>query len=91
MQELKRLSERESTVGGPELAAEAMRAGLVDEIQVFIVPVVVGGGTRFLPDGIRVDLQLMDERRFENGVSYLRYDVQGPPGEGTAAETRRLR
>jgi dihydrofolate reductase len=60
-------------VGGPGLAARAIEAGLVDEYQLFVAPVVVGGGKRWLPDGVRVDLELVDERRFESGFVYLRY------------------
>lgn len=71
--ELKASASRDLVVGGPGLAAAAIRARLVDEIQQFIAPVVVGGGTRFLPDGVRQDLELRDERRFGNGVVYLRY------------------
>ena len=66
-------TERDISVGGPELAAQAIRAGLVDEIQLFLSPVVVGGGTRALPNDVRVDLELLEERRFDNGVVYLRY------------------
>jgi dihydrofolate reductase len=62
-------------VGGPGLAASALHAGLVDEIQMFVVPVIVGGGTRALPDGLRAALQLLDERRFAAGFAYLRYRV----------------
>jgi dihydrofolate reductase len=61
------------TVAGPDLAAAALRAGLVDELQVFVSPVVVGGGTPYLPDGVRLSLELLDERRFGNGMVYLRY------------------
>lgn len=61
------------SIGGPTLAAQAISAGLVDEYQLFIVPVVVGGGTRTLPKGIRLDLQLIDQRRFENGTVYVSY------------------
>lgn len=61
------------TIGGPGLAAHAIRAGLVDEYQLLVVPVLVGGGTRALPDGARLDLDLLDERRFGNGTAYLRY------------------
>jgi dihydrofolate reductase len=64
---------RDLSVGGPGLAAHALRAGIVDEIQLFLVPVVVGGGTRALPDGLRLDLDLLDERRFAGGAVYLRY------------------
>ena len=60
-------------VGGAELAAHAFRAGLVDEIRLLLNPVVVGGGKRALPDGVRLDLDLLDERRFASGVVYLRH------------------
>lgn len=65
------------TVNGPELAAAALRAGLVDEIQMIVCPVVVGGGKRFFPDGVRLDLELVEERRFGNGWVILRYAVRG--------------
>jgi dihydrofolate reductase len=62
------------TVGGPELAAQAMKAGLVDELQLFLVPVLVGGGKRALPgNDARAKLELLDERRFRNGTVYLQY------------------
>ena len=64
------------TVGGPELAAHALRAGLVDECRLFLNPVVVGGGKRSLPDDVRVELELLDERRFAGGVVHLRYRVK---------------
>ena len=63
------------TVGGPHLAAQAIRAGLVDELQLLVVPVLVGGGNRALPDGVHVALELTDERRFANGTVHLRYRV----------------
>jgi len=65
------------SVGGPTLAAEAIRAGLVDEYHLFVTPVVVGGGTFFFPEGVRAGLDLADERRFTNGVVYLRYRLRG--------------
>jgi len=68
------------TVDGPGLAAAVIAAGLVDEIAPIVFPVVVGGGTRFLPDGVRLDLELVDERRFDHGVVHLRYRVPGRPG-----------
>lgn len=68
-------TDRDVSIGGPTLAASALRAGLVDEIQQLISPVVVGGGIRFLPDDVRIDLELIDERRFENGVVFVRYAV----------------
>jgi dihydrofolate reductase len=71
---LKATAERDLTVGGAELAAEAIEAGLVDEHHLFLVPVVVGGGKRALPDtGVRVNLELLHERRFRNGTVYLHY------------------
>jgi dihydrofolate reductase len=70
---MKETAERDISVGGPGLAAHALRAGVVDEIQLVLVPVVVGGGTRALPDGLRADLDLLDERRFASGAVYLRY------------------
>jgi dihydrofolate reductase len=60
-------------IGGAGLAAEAFRAGLIDVVQVYVNPVVVGGGTRFLPDRVRLDLTLTDEVRFDNGVVFLEY------------------
>ena len=65
--------EGDVSVGGPALAAEAIRAGLVDEYHLFLVPVVVGRGKRALPDGVRLELELLDERRFDSGVVYLGY------------------
>jgi dihydrofolate reductase len=66
---------RDLTIGGPTLAAHAFRAGLVDEVRLLMSPVSVGGGTRFLPEHQRLDLRLLDERRFGNGVVYVRYSV----------------
>src|SRR5215470_14573040 len=63
----------EVSIGGPELAAQAIAAGLVDEYHLFLVPVLVGGGKRALPDGVRADLELVGERGFANGTVYLRY------------------
>lgn len=70
---LKASEDRDIAIGGPDLAAQAIRAGLVDEYQLFLSPVVVGGGKAFLPDDVRLSLELLDERRFANGVVYLRY------------------
>ena len=64
------------TIGGPELAGQALAAGVVDEVELFLSPVIVGGGTRALPDGVRLDLELVDERRFANGVVHLLHRVQ---------------
>jgi dihydrofolate reductase len=73
---LKESSERDITVGGAELAGEAMAAGLVDECHLFLGPILVGGGKRALPDDVRVRLELLDERRFRGGVVHLRYGVR---------------
>jgi dihydrofolate reductase len=62
-------------VGGPNLAAHAFRAGLVDECHLFLAPIAVGGGKRSLPDGVRLELGLLDERRFDSGMVFLRYRV----------------
>ena len=61
------------SVGGPDLAAQAIEAGLVDEYHLFLAPIAVGGGTRALPENVRVKLELLDERRFGNGVVQLHY------------------
>jgi dihydrofolate reductase len=62
------------SIGGAHLAAAALRAGIVDTLRVFVNPVIVGGGTRFLPDDVRLELELVDEHRFANGVVYCSYD-----------------
>jgi len=64
---------RDLSVGGPGLAAQALKAGLVDECHLFVAPMVVGGGTQSLPDNVRLKLELLDERRFGNGMVHLRY------------------
>jgi dihydrofolate reductase len=73
VRQMKAAAERDLIVGGPDLAAHAIRAGLVDEWHLFVTPIVVGGGKRSLPDDVRVKLELLDERRFEGGVVYLHY------------------
>ncbi len=70
---MKASGERDLTVGGPDLAAHAFRAGLVDECHLFVAPTIVGGGKQSLPDGLRLDLELLAERRFDRGMVYLRY------------------
>ena len=70
---MKQEADRDLSIGGPGLAAHAFRAGLVDECHLFVAPVIVGGGTRSLPNHVRLDLGLMDERRFGNGFVFLRY------------------
>jgi dihydrofolate reductase len=66
-------SQGDVSIGGPKLAAEAFRAGLVDECNLFLAPLLVGGGKRALPERVRLDLELLDERRFAGGFVYLRY------------------
>jgi dihydrofolate reductase len=73
---LKSAAERNISIDGPTLAAHALRASLVDELHVYVCPVVVGGGTAFYPAGLRLDLELMEERAFRNGVLSLRYAVR---------------
>ncbi len=73
IRELKARAERDISVGGPNLAAQAIRAGLVDECHLFITPIVVGGGKQSLPNNLRLSLELLDERRFDSGVVHLRY------------------
>jgi dihydrofolate reductase len=72
------------TVGGPDLAAQAFRAGLVDECQLFLVPVIVGAGKRALPEHVRIDLELLDERHFRSGVVFLRYRSSVVDSAGSA-------
>jgi dihydrofolate reductase len=80
VRQLKASAGHDLTVGGPHLAAEALKAGLVDECQLFLAPIVVGGGNRALPDHVRLPLELLDERRFAGGMVYLRYRTRS--GEG---------
>jgi dihydrofolate reductase len=75
VRELKDAVDGDVSVGGATLAASALRGGLVDECQIYLVPVVVGGGTPWLPDGLRLRLRLLDEHRFDSGVVHLRYAV----------------
>jgi dihydrofolate reductase len=70
---MKAVAARDITVGGPDLAAQAFKAGLVDECHLFVAPIVVGGGNQSLPDKVRLKLELLDERRFGNGMVHLRY------------------
>ena len=68
-------SDGDVSVGGADLAGQALKAGLVDEVRQLLFPVIVGGGKPFLPDGLRLDLELLEERRFGNGAVYLHYRV----------------
>jgi dihydrofolate reductase len=72
---LKAAAERDLTIGGPELAAHALRAGLVDELHLFVAPVLVGGRTPSLPVDARLRLALLDERAFGSGVVHLHYGI----------------
>lgn len=72
---MKDAADRDLSIGGPALAAHAFRAGLVDEVRLFVSPLIIGGGNPFLPGRLRLNLQLLDERRFDNGVVYLQYRV----------------
>jgi dihydrofolate reductase len=77
---LKTSAERDLSVGGPTLAGQALKAGLVDEVRLFLMPVVVGGlreASRALPADLRLKLELLDEHRFGSGVVYLRYGTTG--------------
>jgi dihydrofolate reductase len=73
VRQMKLHAERDISVGGADLAGQAIKAGLVDEYHLILTPIIVGGGKQSLPDDTRVKLELMDERRFNNGMMYLRY------------------
>jgi dihydrofolate reductase len=75
VQQLKAETTSTLTIGGANLAARAFEAGLVDECQLFVWPMILGGGKPALPAGIRTDLELLDQYRFDNGVVHLRYRV----------------
>lgn len=72
------------SIGGAALAGAALRAGIVDEVRSFVVPVTLGGGTPFLPEGLRARLDLREERVFRDGTVYLRYGVRCPPVQAEA-------
>jgi dihydrofolate reductase len=72
---LVRDADTDVAIGGPTLAAHAFAAGLVDDVHLFLNPVIIGGGTRALPDGVRAELELVDEHRFGNGVVHLHHRV----------------
>ena len=75
IQQMKASAARDISIGGPELAAQALQAGLVDESHFFLIPILIGGGTRALPDHVRVKLELLGERRFGNGMVHLHYRI----------------
>lgn len=81
VRQLKAAAGQDISIGGPELAAHAFRAGLIDECQLFLAPVIVGGGKPALPSHIRLELDLLEERRFHSGMVFLRYKVR----QGSAA------
>jgi dihydrofolate reductase len=70
---LKAASDHDLSIDGPNLASQAIAAGLVDEYHLFVTPSLVGGGKRFFPDGVRLDLDLVEERSFGSGMLYARY------------------
>ena len=84
---MKATAESDISVGGPERAAQALAAGLVDELNLFLSPVLVGGGKKALPDGVRLQLELLDERRFGNGVVYVRYALSSIQSARATAST----
>jgi dihydrofolate reductase len=73
---LKETAGHDLAIAGPDLAGQAMKAGLVDEYHLFLAPAIVGGGKQMLPDDLRVDLELRDERRFDSGFVFLSYTVR---------------
>jgi dihydrofolate reductase len=76
VRQLKATAGRDITVGGPELAAQAIKAGLVDEYHLFVAPIVVGGGKKSLPENVRLKLELLGERRFGSGMVHLHYGTR---------------
>lgn len=75
IRQLKQTVEQDILIGGPELAAHAFRSGLIDEYHLFLMPIIVGGGKQALPNNVRLELELLDERGFGNGVVFLRYRI----------------
>src|SRR6266511_46757 len=76
IRQLKEAVEHDILIGGPELAAHAFRSGLIDECQLFLIPIILGGGKPCLPANVRLELELLEERRFGNGVVFLRYQTR---------------
>ena len=76
VRQMKARAGRDLTVGGPALAGQALKAGLVDECHLFVAPIVVGGGTQALPTGVRLTLDLLDERPFRSGMVHLHYRIK---------------
>ena len=73
IKQLKTTAQQEILIGGPELAAHAFQSGLIDECHLFLTPIIVGGGKQSLPGDVRLELELLEERRFGNGMVFLRY------------------
>ncbi|MBI5031601.1 MAG: dihydrofolate reductase family protein [Chloroflexi bacterium] len=73
IRQLKKGVDQDILIGGPELAAHAFRSGLIDECHLFLIPIIVGGGKPSLPGNVRLELELLEERRFSNGTVFLRY------------------
>jgi dihydrofolate reductase len=76
VRQMKETASADLSVGGPRLAADALRAGLVDELQQILYPVVVGGGTPWLPAGLHMELDLVDQRRFAGGAVHVLYRIR---------------
>jgi dihydrofolate reductase len=76
IRQLKATTDRDILIGGPALAAHALRAGLVDELHLFLAPIIVGEGKQFFPNNVRLELELLAKRRFGNGMIYLRYQTK---------------
>ena len=81
IRQLKAVGEHDILIGDPELAAHAFRSGLIDECHFFLIPILMGGGKSALPDNVRLELELLAERRFPDGRVYLRYGTR----QGSAA------
>jgi dihydrofolate reductase len=79
IRQMKARADRDITVGGPYLASQAIKAGLVDEIHLIISPIIIGGGKQALPDDVSLQLELIDERKFANGVVHLHYRTKLEP------------
>ena len=73
IRQLKEAAQHDISIGGPNLAAQAFRSGLIDECHLFLTPIIVGGGKQSLPDDVKLELELLEERRFGNGMVFLRY------------------
>lgn len=76
IKQLKKTSQQDILIGGPELAAHAFQSGLIDEYHLFLTPIIIGGGKPSLPEDVCLDLELLEERRFSNGMVFLRYQAR---------------